>query len=228
MKNGAFIGTPISTENEATEVISKYFSSEFWAGFTDNPNEGEISPKSFYIKNGSYAPLPCAAGCTLFTYANDVQFVAGYIKHVSLCGVVRCIFSDMDELTEFSDNTNISFNIDLFAEIYILRDDEKKAVFDEVKNVLRLCNASLLERDEMKAKELVFLAVNEFNEYFSNVLGWSFILSVYEGIDNAREDILGYINNEYLRDGVSEIISFDTWSDTERLILENVLENIVG
>ena len=42
------------------------------------------------------------------------------------------------------------------------------------------------------------------------------------------EDILGYINNEYLRDGVSEIISFDTWSDTERLILENVLENIVG
>ena len=217
----------ILSSEEEKDVVSKYFFPDYWEEFIATPSEGDISPSSLFIKHSSYAPLPCGAGFTLFSYCNNAKFAAGYLKFMVLCELVSSTLIDLSEFADISNGNNVSFDIDFFMEEYKTDDSDKKDVCDKIKHILRLCNLVFLAQDEAEAKKHLFYAADKFNEYFSEVCGWDFEFRVYSGIENAKDEILEYLSAED-KETVSEIFSETRWDKSKKAIIVQIIENIVG
>lgn len=218
----------VLNHGEEKDIVSEYFFKDYWEAFTANPSEGELSPNSLFIKYGSYAPLPCASGFTLFTYCNSVKFVAGYLKFMVLCELVSSTLIDLSEFTELSNGNNISFDIDFFMEEYKTNDADQKNVCEKIKHILCLCNLVFLEQDETEIKKHLLYVVDKFSEYFSEVCGWNFELKVYDGIKNAKDEILSFIGHDEETKQLSKIISKANWSEDDKVFLSEMLESIIG
>lgn len=218
----------ILNSNEEKDIVSEYFFPDYWEAFVSNPSQGEISPNSLFIKYGSYAPLPCASGFTLFTYCNNAKFAAGYLKFMVLCELISSTLIDLLELADLSKGNNISFDIDYFMEEYKTDDSDKKDICEKIKHILRLCNLVFLEQDEAEAKKHLFCVADKFNEYFSEVCGWNFEFKVYDGIENAKDEILSFIGHDEETKQLSNIISKYNWSEDDKTFLLEMLESIIG
>lgn len=218
----------ILSSEEEKDVVSKYFFPDYWEEFIATPSKGEISPNSLFIKHSSYAPLPCGAGFTLFSYCNNAKFAAGYLKFMVLCELVSSTLIDLSEFAELSNGNNFSFDIDCFIQNYETEDSDKKDVCEKIKHILRLCNLVFLEQDEQGAKNHLFYTANKFNEYFSEILGWDFEFKVYDGAANAKDKILSFISSDSEREFVSSVMLRDIWKDEEKQTLADILESLVG
>lgn len=212
----------------AEDIVSKYFFSSCWNEFIANPSEGEVSPDSLFIKYGSYAPLPCASGFTLFTYCSSAKFAAGYLKFMVLCELIASTLINVSDLADLSNGNNISFDIDNFIEDYKTEDSDKKDVCEKIKHILRLCNLVFLEQNESEAKKHLFVVAYKFNEYFSEILGWDFEFKVYDGAGKAKDEILSFISTDSDREFLSSVMLRDIWNDEEKQALADILESLVG
>lgn len=218
----------ILNSEEEKDIVSKYFFSDYWEDFTANPSKGELSPNSLFIKYGSYAPLPCASGFTLFSHCNNPKFAAGYLKYMVLCEIVSSTLITVSDLEDLSNGNNISFDIDCFIGDYKTEDSDKKDVCEKIKHILRLCNLVFLEQDEKEAKKHLFYVADKFNEYFSEMLGWDFEFKVYDGAENAKDEILSFIGHGEEKAQVLAILSKSNWPETDSNFLSETLGNIVG
>ena len=214
--------------DEEKEVVSEYFYPDYWKDFIANPSQGEIYPDSLFIKYGSYAPLPCASGFTLFSHCNNPKFAAGYLKFMVLCELVSSMLIDLSEFAELSNGNNFSFDIDCFIQDYKTEDNDKKDVCEKIKHILRLCNLVFLEQNEQGSKNHLFYTANKFNEYFSEILGWDFEFKVYDGASKAKDEILSFISTDRDREFLSSVISRNIWNDEEKQTLADILESLVG
>ena len=239
MKNGIIIARDqdgiivdgilhILSSEEEKDVVSKYFFPDYWEEFIATPSEGEISSSFLFIKHSSYAPLPCGAGFTLFSYCNNAKFAAGYLKFMVLCELISSTLIDLSEFADISNGHNISFDIDFFMEEYKTDDSDKKDVCDKIKHILRLCNLVFLEQDEAEAKKHLFYVADKFNEYFSEVSGWNFEFKIYDGAGNAKDEILSFISSDNDREFVSFVMSRNIWKNEEKQVLADILESLVG
>lgn len=213
---------------DAEDIVSKYFFSNFWEEFTSNPSDGEISPNSLFIKFACYAPLPCASGFTIFSYCNSSKFVAGYLKFIVSCSLIRCTLVDLPNKVNFINEDKLSFDADWFLENYKTDDSDRKDICVKIKHILRLCNLVFLEQNENKAKKLLFSALDKFNEYFSDTLDWTFEVKAYDGAKNAKDEILSFLDPEEEKAQVSAILSKSNWSERDKIFLSETVESIVG
>ena len=218
----------ILNSEEEKDIVSKYFFSDYWEEFIATPSEGKITPNSLVIKHGSYAPLPCVSGFTLFTYCNSAKFAAGYLKFMVLCELISSTLIGLSEFADLSNGNNISFDIDCFVSEYESADADKKDVCEKIKHILRLCNLVFLEQDEAEAKKHLFYVADKFSEYFSEVCGWNFEFKMHDGIENAKDEILSFISRDEEAKQLSKIISKANWSEEDRSILSETLESLVG
>ena len=81
---------------------------------------------------------------------------------------------------------------------------------------------------EAEAKKHLFYVADKFNEYFSEVCGWNFEFKVYDGIGNAKDEILSFISRDEEAKQLSKIISKANWSEEDRNILSEALESVIG
>lgn len=218
----------VLNSDEEKDVVSKYFFPDYWKEFIANPSQGEIYPDSLFIKYGSYAPLPCASGFTLFSHCNNPKFAAGYLKFMVLCELVSSTLIDLTEFAELSNGNNISFDMDFFIQDYKTEDNDKKDVCEKIKHILRLCNLVFIEQDKTEAKKHLFAATDKFNEYFSKAYGWDFEFKVYDGAVNAKDEILSFISTDSDREFLSSVMSRNIWNDEEKQTLADILESLVG
>ena len=84
-----------------------------------------------------------------------------------------------------------------------------------------------LEQDEAEAKKHLFCVADKFNEYFSEVCGWNFEFRVYDGIENAKDEILGFLGPSE-RELFSKIASKTEWSEDDKTLLSEMIESIIG
>ena len=199
-----------------------YSSFNYWRNKEIDESQGELSPDSMFLLTSGCAPMPCCCSFNKFSYCDNPEFAAGYLKYVVLGLLAIDLLLDYDkEYFELPD-------IDDVIEQKLI---DKYDVIGKIKVIVELCNSIFCEEDEEKQKEYLKCTSQKFNEFFEfgiqDVSGRNYTFDVYDGSDAVRNKFLGFLAYSELLPQITKIFSKNNWSVEDKRIIKNAVDYIL-